>query len=48
MQIGLEFVKCPNCGREIAVIYEKKQYECPRCGQRFGIRNYKKVPQITL
>ena len=32
----METVKCPNCGKEIVIIYEKKQYECRHCGQRWG------------
>lgn len=32
----MELVKCPNCGKDVVVIYEVKQYECPHCGQRWG------------
>ena len=40
----MEIVKCPNCGKEVAIIYEARQYECPHCGQRWGHRKiqYKK------
>ena len=37
----METVKCPNCGKEIVIIYEKKQYECPHCGQRWGKKKIK-------
>lgn len=32
----MEIVRCPNCGKEITIIYEQRQYECPHCGQRWG------------
>jgi len=32
----MEIIKCPNCGKEVVIIYEQKQYECPHCGQRWG------------
>lgn len=35
---SVKIIICPNCGKEIAVIYEAHQYECPHCGQRFGLR----------
>ncbi len=34
----MELILCPNCGREVAVLYDRKHYECPHCGQRWGIR----------
>ena len=34
----MKIILCPNCGREVDVLYDNGYYECPHCKQRWGIR----------